>query len=628
MLRYLIILSTLLMTAVNVRAQCERPAVGGNRILTDDSGQSEFPDGSTVKFRCSSGYVSVSASASRSITCTGTHWSELELQCKKRSCGNPGSINHGKYRYPQGIEFGATIIAVCDDGYQLVGRSVRNCRENGWDGRAPVCEVVKCLKAPSITDGYFEPEAESYDYREAVIYSCKRGLDLIGPSEITCSGDGTFQPPPPRCLVLSCESPQISNAVRIEGKSPPYKYNNLVRYKCNKGYRMEGSDFLTCKEDGWDPPPPQCTVITCLEPPAIDNGLFDPLKELYEYGQTVTYSCHEGFRLSGASTIACTDDGTFQTSPQCQEITCDLPFITNANISGSSPTYRYGVSVQIRCNKGYRIVGSDNLTCTEHGWNPSPPQCIVLTCDVPNISNAVIVGRKASSYNYKMSIQYQCDKGYRMEGSDLLTCEENGWNPPPPKCNIVTCLKPPVINNGHFNPLKEKYEYGQTVTYSCEKGFRLQGASTISCTDDGTFQPSPQCLEVTCDVPQIEHEVVVEGILTYHRYDKYKSSVVIRVHCDTLYKMEGSEYLTCEEHGWSPPLQECSLNWILIVFLAVLGVCLCLVFVYFIKKMIEMIEKHRRNAALEAYSKPEHCSLVNMSSCAPTTEETSPKNMY
>ncbi|MCJ8741894.1 hypothetical protein PDJAM_G00076000, partial [Pangasius djambal] len=104
-----------------------------------------------------------------------------------------------------------------------------------------------------------------------------------------------------------------------------------------------------------------------------------------------------------------------------------------------------------------------------------------MTCVAPNINNAVIVGPKASSYNYNVSIRYECDKGYRMEGSDLLTCGENGWNPPPPKCNIVTCLKPPVINNGHVNLLKERYEYGQTVTYSCKEGFRLQGASTISC---------------------------------------------------------------------------------------------------------------------------------------------------
>ncbi|XP_034167547.2 C4b-binding protein alpha chain [Pangasianodon hypophthalmus] len=586
MLRYLIILFTLLMTAVNVRAQCERPAVGGNRILTDDSDQQTFPDGSTVKFRCSSGYVPVRISASRSITCTGTQWSKLEFLCKKKSCGNPGEIHHGKYLFPEGILFGATITAQCNEGFWLVGQPSRNCRETGWDGRAPVCKVAKCLKPPSITNGIFDPVEDSYDYREAVIYSCKRGLDLIGPSEITCSGDGTFQPPPPRCLFVSCESPKIPNAVRIEGRGPPYKYNNFIRYQCNKGYRMEGSDFLTCKEDGWNPPPPQCTVITCLEPPAIDNGLFDPLKELYEYGQTVTYSCNEGFRLRGASTIACTDDGTFQTSPQCQEISCDPPAIPNAVIDESLPRYRYGVSVQIRCNKGYRIVGSDELMCWKYGWIPPLPKCIEVTCDVPNISNAVVVGRKASSYNYNMSIRYQCDKGYRMEGSDLLTCEEKGWNPPPPKCNIVTCLKPPVINNGHFNPLKEKYEYGQTVTYLCKKGFRLQGASTISCSDEGTFQPSPQCLEVTCDEPQIKHAYIIEGKSTYYGY---KSSV--RVQCKTLYKMEGSEYLTCEEDGWNPPPPRCHFN-------------------------------------LKFLLNQKICSLVNMCSSALTTEETSPKSMY
>ncbi|KAF4078624.1 hypothetical protein AMELA_G00201160 [Ameiurus melas] len=193
---------------------------------------------------------------------------------------------------------------------------MRNCRDDGWDGRAPLCEVIKCPKPPTITDGTFEPEYDSYDYNDGVTYSCNRGLDLIGPSVLTCSADGTFQPSPPRCLLVSCERPEIPNAVRIEGKSPPYKYNNFVRYQCNKGYRMSGSDYLTCKEDGWNPPPPQCNVITCSKP-AIKNGRFNPQKEFYEYGETVTCSCDEGFILSGASTISCTDDGTFETSPQC-----------------------------------------------------------------------------------------------------------------------------------------------------------------------------------------------------------------------------------------------------------------------------------------------------------------------
>ncbi|XP_060792623.1 sushi, von Willebrand factor type A, EGF and pentraxin domain-containing protein 1-like [Neoarius graeffei] len=550
MLRYIIIFPVLLMTAVNVQAQCERPA-GENMILIDESGQQTFPDGSSARFRCSTGYIPVRISASRSITCTGTQWSDLALQCKKRSCGHPGEIPNGKYLFPEGILFGATITAQCNEGYRPIGsQATRNCRESGWDGRTPICEAVKCGKPPSIRGGVFEPDNEAYDYGEGVTYYCDGGLDLIGPSEISCSGDGTFQPPPPQCRLVTCERPAIPNSFRIGGKAPPYKYNNFVRYRCDKGYRMEGSDFLTCKENGWDPPPPQCNVVTCLKPPDISNGIFYPLRDLYTYSQTVIYRCNEGFRLRGASRTACTEYGTFQTFPQCQEITCSS--IRNAVISGSSSPYKYGVSVQIRCNKGYRLIGSGNLTCGELGWNPRSLHCAEVTCKAPSINNAFIVGRRSSSYSYSMSIQYKCNRGYRMEGSGRLTCEENGWNPLPPKCNIVTCLKPPVINNGQFNPLKDLYEYGETVTYSCQTGFTLDGDSTISCTD-GNFQHAPQCQEISCGEPQIENGFIFEDNSTSYGY---KSSV--RVQCNPGYKMEGSDYLTCEENGWSPSPPLCT----------------------------------------------------------------------
>lgn len=73
---------------------------------------------------------------------------------------------------------------------------------------------------------------------------------------------------------ISCDKPEIKNANKIEGKSAPYKYNNFVRYRCNKGYRMEGSDTVSmkCTERGWDPAPPTCegtnnkcfwTAISC-----------------------------------------------------------------------------------------------------------------------------------------------------------------------------------------------------------------------------------------------------------------------------------------------------------------------------------------------------------------------------
>ncbi|KAF5895070.1 complement component receptor 1-like protein, partial [Clarias magur] len=535
------------------KTQCERPVVGENRILTEESNKPPFLDGSTVRFKCATGYVPAGRSASRTITCSGTQWSDLQLQCKRRPCGNPGEITNGKYLIPDGILFGATIIAECNEGYQLVGQTTRNCREFGWDGRAPECIVVKCEKPHQIDFGTFYPEEEYYAYGEAVTYSCKRDYDLIGSAIITCFSDGTFQPPPPQCRSLICDSPQISNARRIEGKSAPYKYKQFVRYKCNKGYRMEGSDFLTCTENGWDPPPPQCDVITCSTPPAV-KGHFSPLKELYEYGETVTYSCNEGFRVTQPSTISCTDEGTFETAPQCLDITCESPLIEHAVITGSFPPYIYSVSIQISCVKGYQIEGSDSLTCGEHGWIQSLPRCIVITCDEPKVNNGDIIRGKALLYKYEMTIQYQCNIGYSMEGSELLTCKENGWNPSPPKCNVVTCSKPPDVRHGEFTPRNEVYEYGETVTYSCREGFRLYGVSTISCTEHGMFEKPPQCLEAICDELQIKNGMVIEG-----KSKSYKYRSRVQVQCNKGYKMEGSEYLTCEEMGWNLPPPQCNL---------------------------------------------------------------------
>ncbi|MCJ8741892.1 hypothetical protein PDJAM_G00075980 [Pangasius djambal] len=231
----LIILLICLIKVGEIRAQCERPFVGENRVPTDESDQSIFPEGSILTFRCSIGYQPEQSGGSRSITCTGKQWTKLELQCKKKSCGSPGELSNGKYLTPNGILFGATAFAECNEGYLVVGPKSRNCVDNGWDQRAAVCEAVKCLPPPAIQNGNFHPVEDSYNYKDAVTYSCS--------------------------AVITCDAPRIDQGERIEGKAPPYKYKDFVRYRCKKGYTMTGSDSLTCEVNGWDPSPPVCTGI-------------------------------------------------------------------------------------------------------------------------------------------------------------------------------------------------------------------------------------------------------------------------------------------------------------------------------------------------------------------------------
>ncbi|XP_016351410.1 membrane cofactor protein-like isoform X2 [Sinocyclocheilus anshuiensis] len=144
----------------------------------------------------------------------------------------------------------------------LAGKeTTRTCRDQGWDGRDPLCESVKCSAPPAIENGQLEDEPlESYDYLEAVSYRCNKGLNLIGQSTLHCSEDGTFKPDPPKCFD-GCPTPTIPNAKRIGGKSPPYKLGNFIEYKCEDGYKLEGVAYILCEANGWSPEPPQCIAL-------------------------------------------------------------------------------------------------------------------------------------------------------------------------------------------------------------------------------------------------------------------------------------------------------------------------------------------------------------------------------
>lgn len=306
------------MKVSEIQAQCERPSVGENRVMVENLGQQTFLDGETVTYKCSTGYRIVDHTASRTITCVGTMWTNLELTCTKKSCGALPDFPNGRYDYPDGILFGAKAIAQCNQGYFLIGKETRNCLDSGWDGRDPECEVVKCAPPPNIQNGRFEPLNEVYDYSQAVIYSCHRDYTLIGESLLSCSDNGTFHPAPPQCLLVVCDAPVIENAVRVEGKRPPYGYKNVVRYECVQGYKMNGSGSLVCEENGWNPPPPTCIGVKCAPPPKIQNGTFEPINEVYVFKETVAYSCNQDYTLVGESLLTCIENGNFYpTPPQC-----------------------------------------------------------------------------------------------------------------------------------------------------------------------------------------------------------------------------------------------------------------------------------------------------------------------
>ncbi|XP_016351397.1 membrane cofactor protein-like isoform X2 [Sinocyclocheilus anshuiensis] len=273
-----------LMICEHVRAECTQPSFASRNVILSANHLSTqiFLVGSTVTFECMIGHKPVDLKASRSVTCEGNQWTSLELSCTRKSCGSLADFLNGRYDMTGNL-FGDTAKPVCDKGHMLAGKeTTRTCRDQGWDGRDPLCESVKCSAPPAIENGQLEDEPlESYDYLEAVSYRCNKGLNLIGQSTLHCSEDGTFKPDPPKCFD-GCPTPTIPNAKRIDGKSPPYKLGNFIVYKCEDGYKLEGVASISCRENGWSPEPPRCIALPTT--PEIST----PSKAPKENGDTTT----------------------------------------------------------------------------------------------------------------------------------------------------------------------------------------------------------------------------------------------------------------------------------------------------------------------------------------------------
>uniref|UniRef100_A0AAR2KAD9 Sushi domain-containing protein n=1 Tax=Pygocentrus nattereri TaxID=42514 RepID=A0AAR2KAD9_PYGNA len=221
--------------------------------------EGEYEPDVYVRFSCNPGYRW--AGGSLAIRCKKGRWTPLEIRCERKSCGSAGEIANGRFQYT-GVSFGDTATAECFEGYHLVGFGVRHCRAEGWDGRTPVCEVVKCPSPPEV------PGAEIFDttdghaeYGHVVSYRCRSG-SLIGPEDLYCTERGTWSPPPPRCQDISCPKPNVQSGGRILGVKARYRHRDVVTLTCNLGWRIQGSAEVSCGPNGeWTPALPTCVPI-------------------------------------------------------------------------------------------------------------------------------------------------------------------------------------------------------------------------------------------------------------------------------------------------------------------------------------------------------------------------------
>lgn len=426
----------------NVWGQCNSPPSKPNVVLKDAYLKlNEFPSRTKVAYGCAHGYRRTAGLPS--ITCRKNVWSELTLECEPKSCGSPGEVLNGHFVF-EGAHFGDKASVVCDEGYLVAGRDYRVCRDKGWDGQIPVCEVVKCPDPPEIADGEIRNQhSGDVEYNTVVVYQCTKGF-LIGSRELVCTLHGNYSSSPPQCKEISCQNPTLPNGRKTAGFGPDYKYKDDVSFACNAGFELLGENTVTCEENSeWHPKIPTCIPLkrTCDAPPPPTKKIatLQPgyiAKSEYRPGDRVYYNCKHGFRkdLSKRDYIVCKKDLTWTSLKlRCTRVLCKIPAQIRNRIIGKTRE-NVGDLMFYSCDDKKK---SKYIQCEDSGEWSKPSQCQEWCRNPPP---AVLNAKPQMSKKVFQAgdrLHYECEPGYTSDISTLayVTCNNSKWTGPTPVCS-------------------------------------------------------------------------------------------------------------------------------------------------------------------------------------------------
>uniref|UniRef100_A0A3B5L295 Sushi domain-containing protein n=1 Tax=Xiphophorus couchianus TaxID=32473 RepID=A0A3B5L295_9TELE len=211
------------------------------------------------------------------------------------------------------------------------------------------------------------------------------------------------------------------------------------------------------------------------------------LKDTFEDGSTVVFVCDAGYTSAGGSgSIKCTAGIWSPVQLTCERKSCgSLGEVTNGQVSYPEGV-QFGDKALITCNIGHILVGKSEIKCEIQGWSARLPTCEVVKCLQPSsIANGTFVPLK-EDYAYRDVVEYSCNKGYTLNGSRQLICEENEkFKPSPPSC----CKDPVIPNAEYIDGSRPPHRHMATVIYNCKPGYKMIGQNTLTCNISSQWYP-------------------------------------------------------------------------------------------------------------------------------------------
>ncbi|XP_053391178.1 CUB and sushi domain-containing protein 3-like [Mercenaria mercenaria] len=523
--------------------------------LTIPNGVVSAPNGTdyphSVTYMCHIGHDLV-GTENRTCTANGT-WTDSEPYCKPRDCGNFRKLVNG-YVSTNSTIYNTTVNFFCIAGYEVSGNASMFCDHTpAWSSPPPVCVIIDCGAPTDLENGNVST-LEGTIYQKWATYSCNSGYNLTGSGSRQCQLDKTWSGSQPFCLPKDCGllAPPINGTIDITNTT----VGNTVTYSCGNGFILHGDNKRECLQSGfWNGINPTCEIADCGQLNIPFQG--SVIASGSTYGKTGVFSCNNGYELLGNNFTECQANGSWSNpGPSCSLIDCgELPPIDGGVYSFNGTTY--GEVLTAECNVGYDLHGSSLRQCQSSGnWSGSTAICTIKDCGQlrPPTNGTILV----SSTTYLSTAEFQCNEGHDLNGDIMVLCRDDGlWNGTTPFCKIRDCGHLSVPPNTRLDA--KSTTFGSIAFFSCEEGYSLYGNSKRHCSKKGVWNnTSPSCIIKDCgNLTDPENGLVIYNASTY-------GSVAVYI-CDVGFNLTGSNKTECSEGGFwtdskpSCPIIDCGL---------------------------------------------------------------------
>ncbi|XP_060636233.2 seizure 6-like protein 2 isoform X1 [Anolis sagrei] len=525
------------------------------------------------------------------------------------SCGFPSRPENGDVMVTD-LHPGGSATFKCESGFYLRGEEMLICLNVSrprWSGTSPACVASCGGTVHNATRGRIvAPEApggprggrnltcrwliEAPEGQRLHLHFERVALDEDNDKLMIRSGSSTFSPiiydsdmddvpergllsdaqsliveltseGPATPLILSlryeafdedrCYEPFLAHG-NFSTTDPLYHMGTVVEFSCSAGYMLEqGPSAIECidaRDPRWNESEPTCKALCGGELSESTGVVLSPdWPQSYGKGQ----DCVWGIRVQEEKRVLL--DIEILNIRKSDVLTIfdggDLTARILGQYLGPHPRFSLyssgpAVTLQFQSDPGDPLFGLSQGFLVRYKEVPRNDTC-------PELPEVEFGWRTASHAAVIRGtvVTYQCEPGYDIVGSDILTCQwDLSWSNSPPTCQkIVNCADPGEISNGKRSVSDRRFSIGSHVQYFCHEGYVVEGSSTLTCYNRDTGTPKwsdrvPKC--VLKYEPCLNPGVPENGYQTLYKHH-YQAGESLRFFCYEGFELIGEVTITC-----------------------------------------------------------------------------------